>query len=64
MAPVFLCFHSYLFPNEHIPTLDEMVELCLANDLTMFIDVKSNVKLVRWQLAKFPLILYFINKYV
>lgn len=44
---MFLCLHSHLFPNERIPTLDEMVELCLANDLTMFIDVKSNVKLVR-----------------
>lgn len=37
--------NNHLFPNERIPTLDEMVELCLANDLTMFIDVKSNVKL-------------------
>lgn len=33
------------FPNERIPTLDEVIEFCLANNLLMYIDVKSNVKL-------------------
>ena len=35
------------FPNERIPTLEEMIQECLENDLLMFIDVKSNVAKVR-----------------
>lgn len=45
--PLFFCLFSDKYPNEQVPTLDEMVELCLEIDLMMFIDVKSNVKLVR-----------------
>ena len=34
------------FPNERIPTLEEIIVECLAHDLTVYIDVKSRAEMV------------------
>jgi len=36
-----LSFYRDNFPNEHIPCLDEVVDLCISLGLQMYIDVKA-----------------------